>query len=188
MSESTSINTLPNENTSNNVVMNVKDNQSQLQPMSNSTELSQESINEIVKGIQTASQQNLTGLPSRDIPMDTMHITSDNSVRPNYIPKESEDYINKEYDLQTMIENNNKNNNKQDRLDVLYEEFQIPLFIMLLYFLSQLPFVNQFMLNNLPSLFNKDATPKLSGYLIKTILFGTTFYLTSKGTKYLSEI
>ena len=48
-----------------------------------SMSLSQQDINEIVKGIQTASQQNLTKLPSRDIPMDTTRITTDNTVRPN---------------------------------------------------------------------------------------------------------
>ena len=40
----------------------------------------------------------------------------------------------------------------------------------------------------LPSLFTKDEHPTFGGYLLKTVLFGGTFYGIIKATKYLSEM
>ena len=160
------INSLPNENTSENVVVNINDNK----PMANAnttTDLSQDTINEIVRGIQVASQQNLTNLPSRDIPMTTDHITNDNTVRPNHIPDTNlENYIdNEEYELNNMYKHNhNKNDNNMHGIEEFYQEFQTPIIIMLLYFLTQLPFYNKLLFKNLPYMFNKDAN--IDDYLL----------------------
>ena len=77
---------------------------------------------------------------------------------------------------------------EQDRLDQLYEELQIPLMVMVLYFLFQMPFVKKQMQRLLPSLFTKDENPTFGGYLLKTAMFGGTFYGIIKATKYLSEM
>ena len=137
MSQSSAISELPNENKGqNNVVLNINE-MKNAKPMSTnqigssipqlnmnnssnvnmgngngnapSMSLSQQDINEIVKGIQTASQQNLTKLPSRDIPMDTTRITTDNTVRPNYVPEPTNvDYIQQEDNLQSILESKQK--------------------------------------------------------------------------------
>lgn len=197
---STSIDSLPNENKgTNNVVLKVKESNQVISQTSNAptavpapaaapNTLSQESINEIVRGIQTASQNNLTALPSRDIPMDTQHITNDNTVRPNYVPETTNDYIQEENDLQSLLVKNRNKEEHRDRLDHLYDELQTPLFAMLLFFLFQLPFVDKLMVKYIPSAFAKDGNANLSGYILKTVLYGLFFYSLSKTTKFISEI
>ena len=197
---STSIDSLPNENKgTNNVVLKVKESNQVISQTSNAptaapapaaapNTLSQESINEIVRGIQTASQNNLTALPSRDIPMDTQHITNDNTVRPNYVPEKTKDYIQEENDLQSLLVKNRNKEEHRDRLDHLYDELQTPLFAMLLFFLFQLPFVDKLMVKYIPSAFAKDGNANLSGYILKTVLYGLFFYSLSKTTKFISEI
>ncbi len=51
-----------------------------------------------------------------------------------------------------------------------------------------MPFVKKHMQRLLPSLFTKDEHPTFGGYLLKTALFGGTFYGIIKATKYLSEM
>ena len=51
-------------------------------------QLSKESINQIVSGLQEASANGLTNLPSRDIPMtNNAHITQDQQQKPNFVPE-----------------------------------------------------------------------------------------------------
>ncbi len=216
MSQSSAISELPNENKGqNNVVLNINEMKNKNPMPSNmggtpipqlnmnnssnvnvgngnasSMSLSQQDINEIVKGIQTASQQNLTKLPSRDIPMDTTRITTDNTVRPNYVPEPSKvDYIQQEDNLQSLLESKQKEQKHNDRMDVLYDEVQTPLFVTLFIFsFFQLPFFKKLLRKNLSSMFNKDGTDNFSSYILKSSLFGFMFYGLSKVTKYISEI
>ena len=199
MSESTSISELPNENKGkNNVVLNINELKNtktvpsamNSQGGNNSTmSLSQQDINEIVKGIQTASQQNLTTLPSRDIPMDTTQITNDNTVRPNYVPEPKKvDYIQQEDNLQSILEKTQKMQKEKDKMDDLFDEMQTPLFATLLFFFFQLPFFKKLLRKNLSSMFNKDGTDNFSSYILKSSIFGFMFYGISKVTKYISEI
>ena len=39
-----------------------------------------------------------------------------------------------------------------------------------------------------PSLFSRDGNPTFSGYFVKTLMFGVTYYVITKVTKQLSEI
>ena len=92
---STDISQLPNEvSDKNNVVMTVKEknvvipNPPQQHPVSGPppTQLSQESIQQIVSGLQQAG--GATSLHNRDIPAnDTGHVTQDEQVKPNFIPE-----------------------------------------------------------------------------------------------------
>ena len=154
---------------------------------SNSPELSQQSINRIVRGIQSAAGTGMTELPSRHIPMETNHVTQDEQVKPNYIPPaENENYIEEE-NIESVIAENNSRQKGTDRLDQMYEEIQLPILIMLLFFIFQLPFVQMKLKSILPSLFMNDGNPTLSGYAFKTLLFGVGFYGLQKASIYLSE-
>ena len=52
----------------------------------NTTELSQESIHQIVQGLQQAG--GATVLPNREIPINNnAHLTQDEQIKPNFIPK-----------------------------------------------------------------------------------------------------
>lgn len=155
---------------------------------SNSPELSQQSINRIVRGIQSAAGTGMTELPSKHIPMETNHVTQDQQVKPNYIPPaQNENYIEKEENIEAAIAENNSRQKGTDRLDQMYEEIQLPILIMLLFFIFQLPFVQMKLKSFLPSLFMNDGNPTLSGYAFKTVLFGLGFYGLQKASIYLSE-
>lgn len=155
---------------------------------SNSPELSQQSINRIVRGIQSAAGTGMTELPSKHIPMETNHVTQDQQVKPNYIPPaQNENYIEKEENIEAAIAENNSRQKGTDRLDQMYEEIQLPILIMLLFFIFQLPFVQMKLKSILPSLFMNDGNPTLSGYAFKTVLFGLGFYGLQKASIYLSE-
>ena len=156
-------------------------------PPSNSPELSQQSINRIVRGIQSAAGTGMTELPSKHIPMETNHVTQDQQVKPNYIPPaQNENYIEEE-NIEAAIAENNSRQKGTDRLDQMYEEIQLPILIMLLFFIFQLPFVQMKLKSFLPSLFMNDGNPTLSGYAFKTVLFGLGFYGLQKASIYLSE-
>jgi len=152
-------------------------------------QLSQNSINQIIMGIQSASQNNLTSLASRDIPMNTNHITADEGVKPNFIPRaENENYIEDDSTFNTLINQNVKVKREQDHLDRLYEELQTPIFVMVLFFLFQLPYFQKLLVRFLPSLFAIDGKVGLTGLLAKTSLFGILYYSLTKLTAHFSQI
>ena len=197
----TAISSLPNEVSKNQVVSMVEKNteaavnmiianppkQEPIMAPNAPTELSQQSINQIVAGLQQA--QGATGLPSRDLPTNSGHITQDEQIQPNYIPKpENTNYIENDQEFETLIEQSKNKKVEQDRLDVLYDELQTPVIVMILFFFFQLPIFQKTLSKNLPSLFSRDGNPSFSGYLFKTAAFGAVFYGLTKLTKQISEI
>ena len=132
----TEISKLPNEVSQNNVVMTVS-NKSKSDPGGRTTinkkisppvenpprvsfpqqslprELSQESISQIVAGLQQAN--GATSLPNRDIPLNNTHITQDEQIKPNYIPSsDNTDYIENSADMDLLIQQN-KSKKKRTR-------------------------------------------------------------------------
>jgi len=210
MNGTTSISALPNDATQNKVVLNVEE-----QPMKHSPQgpppmaaqqnnnllptvkappqaqapmqqMSADNAHAITNALST--QPMATSLPNRDIQMNTQQ-QQDPYMQPNYIPEsEMNDYIENDDTLYSMMNAGDAAGQEQDRLDQIYEELQIPLMVMVLYFLFQMPFVKKHMQKMLPSLFTKDEHPTFGGYLLKTVLFGGTFYGIIKATKYLSEM
>ena len=102
----TEISVLPNEvSQKNNVVLQVSDkvekNVDNTMQKPSTTELSQDSIHQIVQGLQQANGG--TSLPSRDIQQNTQHIVQDEQIKPNFIPQsENNQYIEEE---STTMEN-----------------------------------------------------------------------------------
>ena len=80
------------------------------------------------------------------------------------------------------------NKNSRDSLEILYDEFQIPIIIGLLYFIFQLPIVKTKLLILLPSLFSKDGNPNLTGYIFNSIFFGVLYYVISKSLTHLQSM
>lgn len=148
----------------------------------------QKMMNELISGIQQASANGGTGLPSRDIPTNTVHF-ADDQVKPNYVPQqEQSDYIHNTDTEQDILARRVKNQNSRDSLEILYDEFQIPIIIGLLYFIFQLPIVKSKVLAILPSLFNKDGNPNLTGYIINSVFFGLAYYIISKTLVHLQNV
>ena len=62
----------------------------------------------MVSGLQKAAQNNMTRLPTRDIPPDPDRITRDPQVQPNYVPPPpaNNNYIEDEMDYEYMMRRN----------------------------------------------------------------------------------
>ena len=143
------------------------------------TELSKESISQIVSGLQEASASQLTGLPSKHIPNQTSQVSFDPNVKVNHIPNvedEKRNYIEDDNTFEDMIQKSRQKEDNTARLEEIYDEFQTPILAMVLYFLMQLPYIQKIFISKFPSLFNKDGFHTLSGYLVQTALFGIAFY------------
>ena len=185
------ISTLPNKMSSqpNRVVLETTEKPHIGGPPVPPAQLSQDSINQIVLGLQQASQHNLTSLSSRDIPMDTGHITRDEAIRSNYIPApQNESYIENDATFDTLVKKNLKVKREQDSLDSLYEELQVPIFVMVLFFLFQLPYFQKVLIRFAPSIFRIDGKIGLTGLISKTVLFGVAYYSLTKLTQHFSQI
>lgn len=152
-------------------------------------EVDPNAMNKVLTGLQQAQMQGMTQLPSRDIPMQTHQMTQDKQIQPNYVPdNEKGDYIKDEDTYETLLQKKKEKIEQEDRLDMLYNEMQMPILIMVLFFIFQMPFTQKKLLHLFPTMFKKDGNMSMSGYLLKTALFGLSFYLIMKLSKYASEI
>ena len=158
-------------------------------PNGESNEIHEQKVmNELITGIQQASANGGTALPSRDIPTNTVHF-ADDQVKPNYVPQQEQaDYIHNTDTEQDILARRVQNQKSRDSLEILYDEFQIPIIIGLLYFIFQLPIVKSKVLAILPSLFNKDGNPNLTGYIINSMFFGIAYYIIPKTLVHLQNI
>ena len=111
--DSTSIDDLPGATDNakaNRVVLEkteINDKQQQPLPPSPiaSTELSSESINKIVMGLQQASATGMTQLPTSHIPMQSQQHMQDPQIKPNYVPPtEKKDYIEQHDTMQSLMQ------------------------------------------------------------------------------------
>jgi hypothetical protein len=197
MSETTSILDLPTDplgggsnmnNISLNAIENVAPNMQQTNQPPNSVSLDQTTISQIVSGLQQASFNGATKLPSRDIPMTTTGLNTDPYVQPNYVPSPPQpvDYIKNHENPEDMIHEYNKSTNRQNTLDDMYNEVQLPLLLAVLYFFFQLPFFRKFLFGYFPILFSNDGNLNINGLLFMSILFAILFYLINKVTSHFS--
>jgi len=193
MEGSTSISDLPTDpvgggNISNNISLSASETQSfNNNPSQQGFSLDQTTISQIVNGLQQASISGATQLPSRDIPMTTTGHNTDPQIQPNYVPPpppQSIDYIKNYEQTADMIEEYNKNSQRQNSLDDTYNEIQVPLLLAVLYFLFQLPFFRKFLYSYFPVLFSNDGNLNINGFLFTSILFGLLFYTLNKTTSY----
>lgn len=150
-----------------------------------SINLDQTTINQIVNGLQQASATGATLLPSRDIPMTTNNLTNDASIQPNFIPPiqnnlGQSDYINNYQETNDIINSYNLNMERNNSLDDMYNEIQVPILLAVLYFLFQLPFFRKFLFSYFPVLFLKDGNLNIYGYIFMSTLFGILYYFLNK--------
>jgi len=132
-------------------------------------------------------------LPSRDIPVDTTQYSQDSAIQPNYIPKprRTDDYIQeyetrtekkmREYEIEKEIDASN---------DHLFDRFQRPIMLAILFFMYTLPIVNTLVFKRLSflSIYNDDGYMNIYGNILKSILFASTFWSIENSLRYLSEI
>ena len=132
-------------------------------------------------------------LPSRDIQQDTTMYSQDAQVQPNYIPRKDllSDYVRDQeaFTNETLRQHENKQRNLS-RLEVIINELQVPILIILLYFFFQMPIMNTLLFKKFSflSIYNDDGNFNLFGLMLKSILFGTSYYSMIKFAQYLTEI
>lgn len=194
MSGTTSIDSLPSDPTVSagapvqNVQMEIKEKKVTYDPnvkenngntASMPSVIQQKQMNSIVSGIQQAAAAGATALPSRDIPMNQNRVHMDQQADPNYVPQASQvpDYIQNHDTEQQFLEQAQRNINKQDNLDVVYNELQVPILISLLFFLFNLPFFKKTLNTYAGFLFQKDGNYNLYGFAFSSTLFGILFYV-----------
>jgi hypothetical protein len=155
----------------------------QTQEFTNS--LDPDMINKIVSGLQSVSENGLTKLPSRDIPMTSDNIVIDNHIQPNYSPHPPvvNNYM-KEESIQNVV---SKEQNIR-LLDDYYNEIQNPLMIAILFFLFHLPIVKNKLFTHFPMFFHKDSSYNLKGLIIISILFGFIYYVLTSIIQYMSVV
>lgn len=191
MNGTTSISELPNDyvcgsSKNDNITLTKSENGVSLLPMqapsvNGNISLDQSTINQIVNGLQQASNSGSTLLPSRDIPITTDNIIIDEQLRHDYIPAtRNKDYIVSSETNDDIINNYNVTQKKCDKMEYLYSEVQYPLLICIVYFLFQLPIFRKKLFYMIPFLFTKDGNYNINGYLITSILFSMAIYILMK--------
>jgi hypothetical protein len=129
-------------------------------------------------------------LPSRDIPMDQSMYQQDEEIQPNYIPrpKLTGDYI-KEYEVasEKKILKHEKSKQTTEELDAVMTDIQIPLFVTLLFFLFNMPFLNMLLFKyfKILPIFHADGNINFYGILLKSSLFGFIFWTIQRAIKFL---
>lgn len=131
-------------------------------------------------------------LPSRDVQVDTTQYLHDDEIKANYIPraKLTKDYIREQEDVteKKLIEHEQKKH-RAARVDDLWAEFQIPIFIAVLYLLFQLPIINTLLFKRFSflSIYNEDGNFNFNGLVMKSMLFGSIYYSIQKITTFIVE-
>jgi hypothetical protein len=99
----------------------------------------------------------------------------------NFVDSNTEnDYI-ENYDTEENIIKQKKiKDTNKSMFNKAYEEFQIPIIIAILFFIFQLPILNNMLINFIPKLSDNSGNLKMQGFMFKSILFGFIFYMISK--------
>lgn len=132
-------------------------------------------------------------LPSRDIPQDTNEYMHDEAIQANYIPrpKLTSDYIRDyEEDEEVELRNHKQKKRKERLMDTLFTEFQIPIFVAILFFLFQMPVVNTLLYKRFSflSIYGADGNFNFYGLFLKSAFFGLSYYSLSRTVDYISSI
>ena len=131
--------------------------------------------------------------PSRDMQQDTLHLSNDEQIQPNYIPRSNvtSDYVRTHEDMTELsLHEYNRKQRRHDTLDIILTELQLPIFITILFFIFQLPLINNMIFKQLPifSLHNLDGNFNLNGLILKSIIFGGFYYSSYKIITFISEL
>ena len=139
---------------------------------------SQSQISALVSGIQKASANGATGLPSRDIPKQTDQIVQDQQTLPNHIPDQpaAPQYYIPDEDPQKMLASQEAAAVKTNAWQDLYDDLHIPLLVSVLFLMFQLPIVQKYFRSAVPFGYNADGNQNIIGYVSYSALFGLLFY------------
>ena len=149
----------------------------------NNVSLDQNTINQIVSGLQQASSTGATQLQSRDIPINKVQFM-DEQVQQEYIPSTNvkNEFIEEEDEEEentTILNNYTKRLCAFTKMENIYSNLQIPVLLSILYFIFQLPFFKSQLFKHIPALFFGDGNINIYGQLFMSVLFGILYYICS---------
>jgi len=160
-------------------------------------------MNEVLQGVQRASANGMTMIPTRDIPMTPNVYTHDEQARPNYVPQPQSshsgmgggggggggggDYIKDHTSMENIVRANTRQSNQIDTIEAIYYDLQMPILIGVLYFIFQMPVFRAQLLHFLPSLFGEDGNFKIMGLTATSVMFAGTFFVITLIFKKLGE-
>lgn len=132
-------------------------------------------------------------LPSRDIKQDTTIYANDEQIQANYIPRTNKhnDYVRENEDMtEHNIREHERKAKRYNMIDTILTELQTPLFITILFFIFQLPIINNMLFKQFSvlSLHKLDGNFNLTGLILKSIIFGIFYYLSFSIVSFISEI
>ena len=131
-------------------------------------------------------------LPSCDIPNNTENYNMDPRVQPNYIPKpNTNDYVREHHDMtEQNLRDYESKKYRMNKLDSFLTEFQVPIFVALLFFFFQLPIVNTMIFKKFTFLhiYNEDGNFNFYGLVLKSILFGIFYLFVDKSIYFVSGL
>jgi len=138
-------------------------------------------------------QQPQYRLPARDVVVDSSQYLQDDQIKANYIPeapsRSINDYV-KDYEKELIDKNKKYQENKarEETASSWFDEFQYPILIAVLFFAFHLPIINTMIFKRFDflSIYNPDGNFNSIGLLLKSLLFGTTYFLITKFVKYIS--
>jgi hypothetical protein len=142
-------------------------------------------MNEVMQGVQRASANGMTMIPTRDIPMNPNAFTHDDQARPNYVPQpggggDPTDYIKDYASMESIVRANARQSKQIDTIEAIYYDLQMPILIGVLYFIFQMPVFRAQLLHFLPSLFGEDGNFKIIGLTATSAMFAGTFFVIMK--------
>jgi hypothetical protein len=146
-------------------------------------------MNEVIQGVQRASANGMTMIPTRDIPMNPNSYTHDDQSRPNYVPQPQYaagtpggggDYIKDHTSMESIVRANARQSNQIDTIEAIYYDLQMPILIGVLYFIFQMPVFRAQLLHFLPSLFGEDGNFNIMGLTATSAMFAGTFFVIMK--------
>jgi hypothetical protein len=149
-------------------------------------------MNEVMQGVQRASANGMTMIPTRDIPMNPNAFTHDDQARPNYVPQPPPasqyhdgaggggDYIKEHTSMESIVRANARQSNQIDTIEANYYDLQMPILLGVLYFIFQMPVFRAQLLHFLPSLFGEDGNFKMIGLTATSAMFAGTFFVIMK--------
>ena len=149
-------------------------------------------MNEVLQGVQRASANGMTMIPTRDIPMNPNSFTHDDQARPNYVPQfeggggggggagGERDYIREHTSMESIVRANARQSNQLDSLEAIYYDLQMPILLGVLYFIFQMPVFRAQLLHFIPSLFGEDGNFKMIGLIATSSMFASSFFVIMK--------
>jgi len=159
-------------------------------------------MNEVLQGVQRASANGMTMIPTRDIPMNPNSFTHDDQARPNYVPQPKtvhfqddggtgtggeRDYIRDHTSMESIVRANTRQSNQIDTIEAIYYDLQMPILLGVLYFIFQMPVFRAQLLHFLPSLFGEDGNFKMIGLTATSAMFAGSFFVIMKVFNKLGE-